>query len=290
MDKQFFSVIMSVYEKENPSFFDRALQSITDEQTILPNEVVLVVDGFVPNEINVVIEKYQRKYTFFKVIRLEKNGGLGNALKIAIENTKYDLIARMDSDDIAVKDRFEQQLKIFESAPDVDVLGGGISEFIDSEENIVAYRNVPTDNMEIKKYMRNRNPFNHMSVMYKKSAVLSAGGYKDWYLHEDWYLWIRMSECGAVMRNTDTVLVNVRVGRDMYKRRGGMKYYKSGKRLQKYMLAHKIIGFGTYISNICKRFVVQVMMPNGLRGWVFKKFLRKNRHANTSKGVGLQKV
>ena len=270
-----FSVAMSVYKSDNPIYFDRALQSITDEQTVKPSEIVLVVDGQVPNEINEVIEKYENKYEIFNVIRLEKNGGLGNALKIAVKRAKYDLIARMDSDDVAIKDRFEQQLKVFSEQPELDILGGDISEFIDAEDNIVAYRKVPMENATIKNYLKKRCPFNHVSVMYKKEAVLSAGNYMDWFWNEDYYLWIRMFENGAVMANTGTVLVNVRTGKDMYKRRGGWKYYKSEKKLQKYMLKHKIIGFGTYISNITKRFIVQVLMPNKLRGWMYKKYLRK---------------
>ena len=115
---------------------------------------------------------------------------------------------------------------------------------------------------------------NQMTVMFKKSVYERAGGYIDWYQDEDYYLWIRMFETGAVFANTGTLLVNVRVGKDMYKRRGGWKYFKSERRLQKYMLKHKIIGFGTYLINVTKRFIVQVLLPNKVRGWVFKKFAR----------------
>lgn len=270
-----FSVAISVYRNDSPLFFDRALRSITDEQTVAPNEIVLVVDGPVSSEINSIIEKYEQKYQVVNTIRLEKNGGLGNALKIAVENAKYDLIARMDSDDVAVANRFEQQLKYLSENPSVDIVGGDISEFIDTENNVVAYRKVPMDNSEIAKYLQKRCPFNHVSVMYKKQAVLNAGGYKDLFWNEDYYLWIRMFENGAVMANTGTVLVNVRTGKDMYKRRGGLRYFKSEKFLQKYMLKHKIIGVGTYCSNVIKRFIVQVLLPNNIRGWVFKKFARK---------------
>lgn len=275
MGFQPFSVAMSVYKNDKSEFIDRALQSITEQQTIIPNDIVLIEDGPVSDEINAVIDKYSKLYPIFNVIRLQKNGGLGNALKLAVENAKYDLVARMDSDDVAVKDRFEQQLKIFEDNPDLAILGGNISEFIDKEDNIVAYRNVPHSDGEIKKYLKKRCPFNHVSVMYKKEAVLSAGNYMDWFWNEDYYLWVRMLENGAVMANTGTVLVNVRTGKDMYNRRGGIKYFKSEKKLQRYMLKHKIIGFWTYISNIFKRFIVQVLMPNNLRGWVFKNFLRR---------------
>lgn len=269
-----FSVAISVYKNDNPYFFDRALQSITERQTILPDEIVLVVDGSVSVEINTVIAKYEKQYPVFNIIRLEKNGGLGNALKLAVENSKFDLIARMDSDDVAVSNRFEQQISFLSEHPTIDIVGGDISEFIEDETNIVAYRKVPVRNDEIAKYLKKRCPFNHMSVMYRKAIVAKAGGYKDLFWNEDYYLWIRMFENGAVMANTGTVLVNVRTGKDMYKRRGGLRYFKSEKFLQKYMLKHKIIGFWTYISNVSKRFIVQVLTPNHLRGWVFKKFAR----------------
>lgn len=274
MNHKSFSVAISVYKNDNPEFFDRALESITDSQTIKPSEIVLVVDGPVPNEINSVIEKYAAKYVF-NIIRLETNGGLGNALKLATENAKYDLIARMDSDDVSVFNRFEQELALFESDDSLDVVGGDITEFIDLEENIVASRVVPVDDLEIKKYMKKRCAMNHVSVMFKKQSILDAGGYLDWHFNEDYYLWIRMQLNKAVFKNTGTSLVNVRVGRDMYKRRGGLKYYKSEKGLQKYMLRNHMISIFRYFSNCFKRFLVQVLVPNGIREWIYKKYARK---------------
>lgn len=270
-----FSVAMSVYKSDNPNFFDRALSSITDEQTIIPNEIVLVVDGPVNDEINAVIDKYESKYEIFKVIRLEQNGGLGNALKIAVENSSNELIARMDSDDVSVSTRFEEQLKYFETNPEIDIVGGDITEFIGEENNIVGKRSVPLSNESIREYMKTRCAMNHVSVMYKKKAVESAGGYQDWFWNEDYYLWIRMWLNGAVFANTGSVLVNVRVGEEMYQRRGGSKYFESEKGLQDYMLKNKMINHSTYIKNVAKRLIVQKLMPNKLRGWVFRTFARK---------------
>lgn len=269
-----FSVAMSVYKNDNAQHFDRALESITAFQTVKPSEIVLVVDGAVDDKLNGVIEKYELTYPIFKVIRLDKNSGLGNALKLAVENASYDLIARMDSDDVSLPMRFEQQLAFFEKDSSLDIIGGDISEFIGEENNIVAYRKVPTAHNEIRKYMQIRCPFNHMSVMYKKSAVLKAGGYLDLFWNEDYFLWIRMQLAGAKFANTGTILVNVRTGADMYARRGGKHYFQSEKYLQKYMLEHKMITRSTYISNILKRRIIQIYLPNWLRGWVFRKFAR----------------
>ena len=271
-----FSVAISVYQKDNADFFDRALQSITEQQTVKPSEIVLVCDGPLNDDLNEVIDKYRKAYPIFKVLRLKKNKGLGNALRLAVENASNELIARMDSDDVSVPNRFEQQLKYFLAHPEVDIVGGDITEFIDEETNIVGKRSVPKKDSEIKDYMKTRCAFNHVSVMYKKSAVQNAGGYLDWFWNEDYYLWIRMQLNNAVFANTGTVLVNVRVGEEMYQRRGGKKYFKSEYGLQKLMLDKKMIGYSTFVGNVGKRVIVQMLLPNKLRGCVFRKFARSN--------------
>lgn len=270
-----FSVAMSVYKNDNPDFLEQALSSIIDIQTIVPDEVILVVDGPVSNEIDNVIKNYQKKYIFLRVIRLEENGGLGNALKIATESAKYNLIARMDSDDISLPNRFEEQLKYFMLHPTIDVVGGDIEEFINDESNIVGRRRVPQKNDEIREYMKKRCAFNHMSVMYKKTTIQAVGGYQDWFWNEDYFLWIRMWLNNAEFANTGTTLVKVRVGKEMYQRRGGNKYFQSEKKLQTYMLTHGMINRKTYCINIIKRWIVQRVLTNRLRGWVFRTFARE---------------
>lgn len=270
-----FSVAMSVYCRDDASFFDRAMESITTQQTIKPDEIVLVVDGPVGEDIDLVISKYEDSFSSLKVLRLAKNGGLGNALRLAVQNCSYELIARMDSDDIALPTRFSEQLACFAGNENIDIVGGDITEFIGEENNIVGVRSVPKTHDEIAEYMKKRCAFNHVSVMYKKAAVQEAGGYLDLFWNEDYYLWIRMQLAGARFANTGTTLVNVRTGADMYARRGGKKYFESEKFLQKYMLEQKMIDRFTYNTNILKRWIVQCCLPNSLRGWVFRKFARK---------------
>lgn len=273
MDK--FSVAISVYKNDVPEHFDTALASITTEQTVKPDEIVLIVDGPVPNGVNLVIDKYTELYPdMFQVVRLKKNGGLGNALRLAVEKANNELIARMDSDDIALPNRFEQQLMFFNQNPELDIVGGDITEFIGEPCNIVGKRMVPQNDEDIKVYMKVRCAMNHMTVMYKKSAVLKAGNYIDWFYNEDYYLWIRMQQSGCNFANIGSVLVNVRTGTDMYQRRGGKKYFQSEKRLQDYMLDQKMISRSTYCLNVIKRWVVQIALPNSVRGWVFKTFAR----------------
>lgn len=267
-----FSVSMCVYGGDNSEWFQTAVESILN-QSLKPDEVVLVVDGPIPDELNEIVKIYERN-PIFNVIRLEKNQGHGNARRMGLDNCKNELVAIMDADDISKSDRFEKQIEEFKKNQSLDIVGGNITEFIDDEKNIVAERIVPANDAEIKAYMKKRCPMNLVSVMFKKTSVERVGGFIDWYCEEDYYLWLRMALAEMRFANVSDILVNVRVGKDMYKRRGGWKYYKSEAKLQKYMLKHKIINFPTYLSNKTKRFIVQVLMPNNLRGWVFKKFAR----------------
>jgi glycosyltransferase involved in cell wall biosynthesis len=273
-----FSVSMCVYKNDNPSHFSNALESVIN-QTLVPDEIVLVVDGPVPETIEKIINIYEYK-TWFKVIRLETNVGHGNARRVGLENCSYDLVALMDADDICIPNRFEKQIECFKNYSDLSIVGGNINEFIGSVDNVVAIRQVPKKDNDIKKYLMKRCPFNQMTVMFKRSEVVKAGGYLDWYCNEDYYLWIRMSLSNATFKNIDECLVYVRVGNEMYKRRGGFKYFMSEAKLQLYMFKNNIIGVQTLIYNIIIRFIVQVMMPNSLRGYIFKKFARQSIKLN----------
>lgn len=270
-----FSVCMSVYKNDRPEYVDIAIQSIFIKQTVKPNEIVLVVDGPISMELESLIDNYSTKYSeIFTIIKLEKNQGLGNALRVAVEKVKYDWVARMDSDDIAAPDRFEKQKSFLQANLDVDIVGGQITEFIDVESNIVGLRNVPLLSADINVYIKARCPFNHMTVMFRKDKILAVGNYIDWHYNEDYFLWIRMFLAGCQFANLPETLVNVRVGKEMYQRRGGWKYFLSEAKLQKYMFDNDIIGIIRFVYNVFGRFVIQVLMPNKLRGFVFQKLFR----------------
>ena len=279
-----FSVAMCVYGKDNPEWFDEALHSVIN-QTIQPNEIVLVVDGPIPDSIQNIIDKYSKicadgiglvtKLIAFQVVYLKENQGLGKALRKAVAACRYEIIARMDSDDIAVRNRFELQLEYLMNHPDTDILGGQIEEFIGEVTNIVGKRIVPLTDRNCKAYLKKRCPFNHVAVMYKKSAVLKAGNYKDWFCNEDYYLWVRMALDNCIFANLPEILVRVRVGEEMYARRGGEKYFKSEEKIQRLMLQKRLISVPRYLVNVGERSIIQVLMPNTLWGWVLRKFARK---------------
>ncbi|HZK21424.1 MAG TPA: glycosyltransferase [Oscillospiraceae bacterium] len=274
MDKKCFSVSMCVYGKDDPSHFNTAVESILN-QTLPPKEVVLVVDGPVPKKLSAIIENFE-KNPLFNVIKLPVNKGHGVARRTGLENCTNELVALMDADDISVPERFEKQISVFVSNPHLAIVGGNISEFVNNPNNIIGYRKVPQNDADIKRYMKKRCPMNQVTVMLSKSKIESAGGYLDWYCNEDYYLWVRLALKGYEFANVDEVLVNCRIGEDLYRRRGGWRYFKSEAKLQRFMLKNKIISFLDFSINIIKRLIVQVLMPNRLRGWVFQKMARES--------------
>lgn len=271
-----FSVCMSVYQNDKPEFVSTSFDSMLVTQSVKPEEIVLVQDGPIPEELSAMLSDYEEKYAkIMRVIRLEKNRGLGNALKLGVENAKYEFVARMDSDDICLSDRFEKQLSFLTEHSEVDIVGGQMTEFIDTPDHIVGRREVPLTNEEIYEYMKSRCALNHVTVMFRKEAVLKAGNYQDWFWNEDYYLWVRMMKNGCKFANIPDVVVNVRSGVDQYARRGGKKYFDSEIGIKKLMLDEGMITKTQYAINYVERFVVQRLLPNSVRGWVFRTFARK---------------
>lgn len=265
---------MSVYRKENPEYLRQAIESI-QAQTLPANDFVLVCDGPLNEPLDSVIAKKQQEMgTTLNVIRLTKNGGLGNALNEGIKHCKNELVARMDSDDIAYPDRCEKQINVFNIHPEVSICSGAVEEFTTDPEIVDTRRVPPETNAEIVEFAKKRNPFNHPCVMYKKSAVEAAGSYQDFYLLEDYYLWLRMLMAGYQGYNIQEPLLHMRAGSDMYLRRAGWKYAKTQAKLFKFMRDSGFIGNGQYIQSCVIR-SESALAPNWLRKLVFEKVLRK---------------
>lgn len=269
-----FSVSMSVYENDSPIFFKAAFDSILN-QTIIPSEVVLVVDGPISNSLKDVVITFEKDYEDIIVIWLDENKGHGLARKIGVENCSHEIVALMDSDDLSVPDRFEKQIDCLKNDPALSIVGGYIEEFLDNPENKVGLRVVPLSNDKILHNLKLRSPMNQVSVMFRKSDVISAGGYLDWHFNEDYYLWIRMFLKGCTFKNIPETLVKVRVGKNMYRRRGGIKYFVSEYKLQKFMLLKNFISIPRFIINVMMRFLLQIVFTSSLRAFIFRKFARK---------------
>lgn len=272
-----FSVLMSLYINEKAEYFDACMKSILG-QTVLPKEIVIVKDGKISKEVEEILQKCNKVYPgLLNIVSYEKNHGLGYALSKGINACGYELIARMDTDDLARKDRFEKQIKEFQEDPALDICGSNINEFEDEPGHIVAQRNVPLTDKEIKKYQKRRDAFNHMTVMYKKSAVLEAGNYQSCLLMEDTYLWVRMIQNGAKCKNIEEPLVYVRIGEEMYGRRGGLTYFLNYKKGRKKVRETGYIGIIDYYYTLMIQFIVS-LVPGNIRGLIFKTLLhKKNR-------------
>lgn len=268
-----YSVLMSVYHKERSEYLKQAIESI-QVQSLSTNDFVLVCDGPLNDELDAVIQTKQLEMgENLNVVRLAKNGGLGNALNEGIKHCKNELVARMDSDDIAYPDRCEKQIAVFNTHSEVSICSGIVEEFT-TDPNTADTRRVPPEtNAEIIEFAKKRNPFNHPCVMYKKSAVKAVGSYQDFYLLEDYYLWLRMLMAGYQGYNIQEPLLHMRAGSDMYLRRAGWKYAKTQAKLFKFMKQQGFIGNGQYIKSCVIR-SGSTLAPNWLRKFMFERVLR----------------
>ena len=270
-----FSVLISVYDKEVPDFLRQSLDSVFN-QTLTPNEVVIVEDGKLNDGLLSVINEIKAKHDIIKIVPIEHNGGLGNALNIGLKHCSNEIIARMDSDDISKPNRFEKQVAEFEKDPALDVISSWMEEFIhDPNETSKIIKKVPENNDEIFKFAKNRNPINHPTAMFKKSKVEECGGYQKFYLFEDYYLWTRMLKNGCKFKNRQESLLYFRTTNDTYSRRGGLTYLKSEIKLQLFMHKIKYINTVELIENIAIRSAVR-LMPNNIGAFFYKRLLRKN--------------
>ena len=273
-----FSVCICVYNKYNINYFKEALESIVN-QSLVPNQVVLVVDGPINDGLQNIIDNFQEKsltlMISFEVTYLKENKGHGEARRLSIENAKYNLIALMDADDISRYNRFELQLDIFKNDNNLSIVGGQIMEIAHDTKKEISIREVPVKDKEIKQYLKTRCPFNQMSVMFKKDDVIKAGNYIDFYHNEDYYLWVRMYLNNCQFYNIPEILLDVRINEEFYNRRGGWKYFLSEFKLQRIMYKNSIISLYRFIFNSSVRFLLQVVLTNSIRGFIFKKLFRK---------------
>lgn len=267
-----FSVLMAVYFKDDPSIFFNSIRSVI-ENSILPNQFLIVIDGPLNEELENVLSKALLISPLIELLRLPSNVGLANALNAGLKRVKYPWVVRADADDINLPDRFYILAKEIRSNPKIDLLGSSILE-VNKENKELAYRKPPENESEIRKYIKYRNPFNHMSVVYRLSKVLELGGYPNIFLKEDYALWAKFISNYAMVKNIPDVLVRVSAGDEMYKRRGGIDYVKSEIYLQKYLITlglQSILGgliLGTFRS-------VVFLMPNNIRGLFYLTFLRE---------------
>jgi len=268
-----FSVLMSVYSKEKPDFLKSALDSIY-EQTLLPDEVILVKDGSLSPPLDYIIEGYQKNHPNLLVVSLPENVGLGLALAEGLKHCKHDIIARMDTDDICFPNRFAEQVGFLEQHPDIVLVGAHIEEFNLIRGDLNRIREVPISCERIKRYAKIRSPFNHPTVVFRKKAVESVGSYKDMPLFEDYYLWFRLIHAGYKMRNLDQVLLYFRVPGNIFNRRHGVDYLKKEIRFLETSKKEGYISNFTFWRLMITRFPLRIL-PKWALSMIYKNLLRK---------------
>lgn len=266
-----FSVLLSVYAKERPDYLAESLESVYN-QTLPPTEVVLVEDGELTEDLNNAIDHALALHSNLKIVKIPVNHGLAYALNEGLKHCSYELVARMDSDDICKPQRFEKQVSFFEANPDIDICSSNIDEFKDSTDNIIARRVLPEHHDEIYRYGKRRCPVNHPAVMYRKSKVLAVGGYQNY--PEDVFLWFKMMVSGCRFYNFQESLLWFRWSPDLYNRRGGWQYAKKEfwAQVNAYQIGYVNIFELTF--NIIVRMTTR-LIPNSLRQWVYLCFLRR---------------
>ncbi len=266
---------MSVYKNDDPDFLARALRSIYEDQTVKPDEIVVVFDGPLTVELYAVLNEFRvGKENVVKYYPQEENHGLGEALRIGSEKCACDYILRMDSDDISDPHRFERQIAYVENHPDIDVLGTDIAEFNISLDEDMRVRSCPEHHDDIVRMGKKRNPMNHVSVCMKKTALKKCGGYKTLLFLEDYYLWLNMIAAGCKLANIHESLVYVRVGNGFDSKRGSKERITGWKTLQDFMLEHGMINKKEAMMNMLyiRAFV---NTPSGVKKVLYEKFLRK---------------
>lgn len=269
-----FSVLLSVYCKEKPEYLKESLASIF-HQTLLPDEVVLIQDGPLTVDLQTIIKDYKDKHSQLVTYSFSENVQLGRALAKGVELCSYDLIARMDTDDVAVPQRFEQQYEYMQAHPEVVACGGWMEEFND-EGTYAKVKQMPERNEEIRKYAKYRNPLNHMTVMMRRSQVLQVGNYRHFPYLEDYDLWSRMLATSGEFYNMPVVLVKMRNNDSLYERRGGFEYFRQYIALRKQQRSMGLINGGEYVVAYFLT-MVMTLQPTFLRKRIYQRILRKNR-------------
>lgn len=262
-----FSVLISIYHKENPAWFRAALDSVFT-QTVQPSEIVLVEDGPLTPELYGVIDEYSKKYPIFNVVKNEKNLGLGLALQKGVLASSNDIIARMDTDDIIPSYRFEHQLRKIEDG--YDVVSCWAQLFMDNFDNVIAVKSRPENHDEIVKLAHKRSPICHAGTVFRKNALIKAGNYQHCKQYEDYHLVVRLIMSGAKFYNCQEVLYYVRVTPEQMNRRSGMSYLKTELSFFKEFKKKGFFSMKDYLINITTRIFVR-LMPGVLRKIVLQK-------------------
>lgn len=269
-----YSVLMSIYKNEKLEYFKLSIESMLN-QDLAPDQIVIVKDGKLTKELDIFIDEIKQKYPhMFTIVSLDKNVGLGIALNEGLKACRNELVARMDTDDISLKERCRLQIKEFINDENLSIVGSIIDEFYDNPNNIVSARIVPTEHEEIIKFSKRRNPFNHPSVMYKRDDVLKCGGYGEFRRNQDFDLFVRMLNSGFKAKNINKPLLLFRANIDNVKRRKSWVKCKSNIDMIYDFWRKGYSGFIDMLVVSISQIIVYIL-PNGLFKIISDIYLRK---------------
>jgi hypothetical protein len=268
------SVLISVYKNDSPVYFQESLKSIWNDQIHKPNEILLIVDGKITNELKYIIKIFKKKCAIVRVVWLKNNLGLANCLNIGLKLVKYEIVARMDADDISVPERFKIQIDYLTKNKDLSLIGSSIKEFKNYPNDTNTIRTVATSFIEICNIIKYRNPINHPTVMFKKTHIVKVGSYEDIRNFEDYYLWLKLIKAGYFIQNINIPLLYYRIGNGFIKRRIGVNYIKDEIAFLNKVKNEKLINRKAFYYSLIIRFTLRIM-PGIYLNYIYSKFLRK---------------
>lgn len=268
-----FSLLLPVWAGDDPGQLSRSFASAVDDQLLRPDEVVVVRDGPVPADLQAVLDALPRRSSPpVRLVTLPTNVGLARALTAGLAACTHDIVARQDADDVAVPERFAAQIPAVDAG--LDLVGSGLSEFVDDEEVLVGRRVPPLTGQAIRAYAPFHSPFNHPTVVYRRSAVEAAGGYQNVGTMEDYWLFVRMLQAGARVGNLPEPLVKYRIGAGAYRRRGGLKLLRTELRLQVLMRRVGFTSRAQFLRNVAVRGTYR-LLPEAVRRLSYRSLIQR---------------
>ncbi|KFI56830.1 glycosyltransferase [Bifidobacterium choerinum] len=295
-----FTLLMAVYGGNSLREVERSVQSSTIEQILPPSQIVIVRDGAVPDPVQRYLDTLQSTMSVWfaaehpdepvpqvTIVPLEENRGLAHALNVGLRHCKYDIVARADSDDVSLPNRFATLIPLFVRRSNaahtsargrrpIDVMGSAIREFSDDEDEPGQIRMLPAEGPELERYARMQSPVHHPSVVFRKSTVLAAGGYpEDSGRFEDYMLWERLMLAHAQFLNVPQTLVLYRTNEAAYERRGGGEMFRDELRLQWRFLRDGFTTPWQFLRNVVIRAIYRVI-PTSLRKRAYRSMTSRH--------------
>lgn len=267
-----YSILTTLYKNDSPEFLKQSIDSML-AQTVLTNDYVIVADGPLTEELDEVLVGYENTHNFFNIVRLSENGGLGVALREGLKYCKNDLVARLDADDLSMPTRCEKQLALFDSDPDLVIVGSDMYEFDSNPDEITDLKHMPSSPEQIYKYAKRRNAFNHSSVMYRKSVIEEHGSYSTMRRSQDIELFSKILYAGCKCRNINEPLIKFRCGDTRVKRKKKWSNVKSDLRIFKNNYKMGYAGFGDYLYVVITQ-IGFFILPTKLAGYLYMKLFR----------------